>query len=916
MAIEIEVLAGKGGWEGSKGNLTGYTYKEAATPLAADDSSGATPSFTAGVSEDDDINGTFALLESKIKLTDDLAGNTVGVVRAISSTDGAAGLEIESILSALNADVSVAPYNGTLSGAVTFYMTVAGIAGSDYSVDPDIATRNVTFPGWYGPIWDNLKRMCIAQQIEIAAVNGRIIFRAVRKLTGNDERNMSVRFDVDNQTIAKAVEVYYYNNEYRANGLFYPLSGAEATPFQVGAGEVTVTSVPINAYISTIAQPIPAISVPLEATTASIYTVIDKDGAIVDPAVWAGSGGSITAAAGNDPDELIITVTGAAIDARAPFRIAMPMNPLDKENKDTFPSLRIAGSGVFFNKKLFTIPTGADPKLAIAAVGQTIDNPFISTVDQASKAGVLAAKNWSGRNKTLSIKATSVANIGLNGSIVFYPYSQFQVDEVGHTYAQFQTAWSGKTYSDFVAYARQKSVDQKLVQAFGNIVGARIPFRDSMYRIRDVQYSEEGLNYTAESDTIAKDFASRFSGVSYDQYATTVAGRTYNDFALAPLYRAPIFDTMRKNVHWNPKAQNNATGFQGANGSVVSRVANTVLGTAFAMKTEFPTGGVTDTGINMTTSMNFNNSSILPNTTYTMSFDIVATFTGPLRFSRQGNGQATGQSLHLAFNVVANVPQRVSFQFTTGSTPGGGFSLYVLRGTANQTGTFYTSKFMITEGTYNGVFSDGDTPGWRWLGSSGNSASSGFEYTLERAAGQSIWLDVEGVGNATDTVKLAANEDRTAFAVYDILGMTMYPTLINLRDTADANRSTRLYAHNTIDSRVFARVQLSSTVGQYQDISLNATGLRTNGRRLGGFRTTNNMSSASAFAVTPAGFLASFSQGFSSTIQHQANMIQAANTADHNIIRTIAFKGSVTDTQLTNVAKWLANKYNVYVTGI
>lgn len=44
-------------------------------------------------------------------------------------------------------------------------------------------------------------------------------------------------------------------------------------------------------------------------------------------------------------------------------------------------------------------------------------------------------------------------------------------------------------------------------------------------------------------------------------------------------------------------------------------------------------------------------------------------------------------------------------------------------------------EMMIVEGDYDGVYCDGNTPGWVWLGEEGRSESAGYPYMLESIAG-------------------------------------------------------------------------------------------------------------------------------------------------------------------------------------
>jgi hypothetical protein len=49
--------------------------------------------------------------------------------------------------------------------------------------------------------------------------------------------------------------------------------------------------------------------------------------------------------------------------------------------------------------------------------------------------------------------------------------------------------------------------------------------------------------------------------------------------------------------------------------------------------------------------------------------------------------------------------------------------------------TFEVDEAMVTEGNYLGDLSDGNTPGWKWLGTANASESRGYQYTLSSVVG-------------------------------------------------------------------------------------------------------------------------------------------------------------------------------------
>src|SRR5699024_660731 len=77
---------------------------------------------------------------------------------------------------------------------------------------------------------------------------------------------------------------------------------------------------------------------------------------------------------------LELTLVGAKQDQYAPFSIAMASG-----TSDNYSSLRLVGSGVFFERYTLTYHTGADPDEVPQETGPTVDIPFITSRAQASE---------------------------------------------------------------------------------------------------------------------------------------------------------------------------------------------------------------------------------------------------------------------------------------------------------------------------------------------------------------------------------------------------------------------------------------------------------------------------------------------------------------------------------------------------
>jgi hypothetical protein len=191
---------------------------------------------------------------------------------------------------------------------------------------------------------------------------------------------------------------------------------------------------------------------------------------------------------------------------------------------------------VFFDKKLITVPTGAPLSKTATVVGVTIDNPFISTLEDAYSAAMLAAGRYASPQQTLSVSATVINRAGEPGSIVYPTFANFDSAQVGKTFSQFDTSVGSMTFAQFTEQQFALVADSFANQAFGNVAGARVKFRDSWYRIRNATVTPETINFNAERDTIFDDFTTAWTGKTFAQFNSRWSGKTFEDFGVISLW--------------------------------------------------------------------------------------------------------------------------------------------------------------------------------------------------------------------------------------------------------------------------------------------------------------------------------------------------------------------------------------------
>ncbi len=124
--------------------VTDYSVQEDSTPIDPSDESGGPPQINFSV---DEFPGWRNVEDELVELSDDAQGVTQGIVSAVSMQNGRVQVTADSRILQL-ATVRVAkPYQGTLGGALRYYLSLVGIT-ENIVIDEDVAKIAVVFPGW------------------------------------------------------------------------------------------------------------------------------------------------------------------------------------------------------------------------------------------------------------------------------------------------------------------------------------------------------------------------------------------------------------------------------------------------------------------------------------------------------------------------------------------------------------------------------------------------------------------------------------------------------------------------------------------------------------------------------------------------------------------------------------------------
>lgn len=561
--VEFEGLPG-----GARGTLPlwDYSVEEAATPLAAGDSSGSVGTFTLTVPVPDPYVpsapegtafhtllslGESIFLGTVVTITDSRKGFTIGTVDSVGrSKDGSSvTLQGRSRMGNLNVyGVQAQPFSGTLGDAFAYYLGLGGET-TQLLVDPSIADRPVNFPGWYGELWFYLKQMAAAMDCDVSLVSGVILLRPIRMRIAVQNRDTARATSTGGGTLAQSVEVYQYNNRAISNELVYPPGGwtPEVEVLNVNAGETSEYMLELSASVSHIQPPTMLTFVSQDEATNSVYTVVGDDGLPIDPALWTDHGGSLTISIAQDTSHLEVKITGPTNvpnksgEASQSFSIALGSDLTGNR----YSTLRIVGSGVAFNKVLKRVRTGVPASRTATEVGLTIDNPFISTTDELYTAGTRAAKDFAGVSLSLTGNVVSLNRRGDTGQASYPTYDYVQESlqgdlGPGFTYDDVQTIYGSQTYQIVQDQWNESVRDDDSDQVFGNAQGARVFDRDSRrwYRIRQASLTPGGIGISgADDDLTFADMQGLYGGLTYADVEGFNLGFTYQQSQVLGMWK-------------------------------------------------------------------------------------------------------------------------------------------------------------------------------------------------------------------------------------------------------------------------------------------------------------------------------------------------------------------------------------------
>lgn len=531
---------------GQKYEALSYSISEASTPIAAGDTSGHVGTLEIEIPLPDPdlyprhpINrfGAQVLIDDEVVLRDSRRGWTIGRVSQVSANDDARTVTLSCVtrLAELNAyNIQAKPFVGTFQDAFEYYLSLSPVV-TDWFVDPEIQNKQVVFPGWNGELWFHLKQMAAASDVEITLVSGIVLLRPVRMRVATRGRELSRSLDSNPAQLAQAVEVYRYNNRAIVDELIYPAGGwkPEVTILSVNAEETVEQQIELGASVSEFVQPVMKTFVGKDQESQSVYTIVADDGLPVTPSAWAAFGGKVEFELMPDTKSMKVTMTGAkgiptaSGDLSKSFSLALASDT----SGSRYSTLRIIGTGVAFNKEVLRVPTGVPASRTGTDIGETIDNPFVSTLNDAYTAGVRAAKRFAGYSPTISGTVVSLNKRGTTGSAMNVPYGFVEATFEGLTYGQVQARGdhAGHTYREVYNGWFTMVGDSFDNQLFGNGAGSRVWNKSSRrwFRIRSVTIDDFQIQFQADDDLTHGDVEGVFAGSTYEGIAARLEGLSY-----------------------------------------------------------------------------------------------------------------------------------------------------------------------------------------------------------------------------------------------------------------------------------------------------------------------------------------------------------------------------------------------------
>jgi hypothetical protein len=489
-------LSGTGSFMGGASNVVSYSYTEGSTPLVPGDESGAIGDMSIDVMNCN--NASILLYKDEFYLQDNLHGSVLGEVENVSGSNDLITMGGRSRLALLNVDKIIPPRSGTIGAVMNAVFGDVGIT-SAIILDTALSPAVINAPGYEGDVWVYVKDLCSAYEVEVTVIREYIIVRPTRQRIIDSTNILERNWQVQDIELAQTFDVAYYNYSPESNFLVFPKGGwtPEVQVYQVEANETVVFEIPIDFFLTSINQPTVQDTVAKEyAGPSSLYSASGNDNLPVTAAFWEDFGGDMSFAIKGAGNVIEVTLTGPNYEPLSPYSISI------SDGSTSYSTLRITGTGMNYERLIYTEKTGLSSDEAPLLKGQEIDNPAISTLAQAKRYALFARRLYSLPRQTYSTSARTFDRLKGSVPTIFFPtFDEFSDDlPAGYTFTSFNNDYSGVTFQEFTV-----ELGNTVPQGFGEVSGSKIQLEDAMYRVRSVNITPDVVSIEAEYDTLFSD---------------------------------------------------------------------------------------------------------------------------------------------------------------------------------------------------------------------------------------------------------------------------------------------------------------------------------------------------------------------------------------------------------------------------
>ena len=519
-------LSGTGNFAGHASNVVNYSYTEGSTPLVPGDESGAIGDVSIEVLNEN--NASILLYKDDFYLQDNFHGSVQGSIESVSGSNDTVTMGGRSRLAALNVEAIIPPRTGTIGNIIQAVINSLG-EQTNILKDAGLSTATVRAPGYQGDVWVYIKQLCSAYDTEVTVIRDYIVIRPTRQRSISATNIIDKSWQIQDIELAQTFDVAYYNYVARSDYLVSPEGGwnSEVTVYQVAANETTKFELDLEFFLTSVQQPTAQDMVLKDYGTASVYAVSGNDNLPITAAFWRDYGGDMAFEILGDGSRVKVTITGPTYLPLSPYSISI------SDGSTSYSTLRVVGTGMDFNRLLYTEETGLTANETPTVKGGEIDNPAIDTLDDAKKYALFARRLYALPTQTYSTSSRTFER--LEGSIpsIFYPTFDDFDDSLptGYTFNNFNSDYASSTFDQFT-----NELGNVVPQGFGEVAGSRVQLDDAMYRVRSSTITPDIVSLEAEYDTLFSDLESVYGAGTWKTLALawTGVGYTWSSMVVLP----------------------------------------------------------------------------------------------------------------------------------------------------------------------------------------------------------------------------------------------------------------------------------------------------------------------------------------------------------------------------------------------